>query len=432
MRIIADLHVHSKYSMATSPQMEVGALSLAAKRKGISLLGTGDFTHPEYFSELKRELSPFRGDPSTGLYEKDGTAFVPTAEISCIYSIPGKGCKRVHVCVCAPSLEAVEQANDLLSRKGNLKADGRPVLGMSVPDLTALFMGVSKDFFVYPAHVWTPWFGALGSESGFDSLSDCFGDQWKHIHALETGLSSDPPMNWRVSALDKCTPLSNSDAHSPEKTGREANVFELPDGETSFKAIFKAIKEKDRSRFRMTVEFFPEEGKYHWDGHRNCGVSMLPAEAIKAGNKCPVCGKGLTLGVLHRVEALADRPEGFVPEDAIPFVSLVPLEEVVADALGKNRGTKGVREEYERIIAAIGSEFDALATASPEALRAAAQERVAEGILRVRERKLRIEPGFDGEYGKIGIFAAESGKSAEKKLDAARFSGQKGLGEFFG
>ena len=417
MRLIADLHVHSRFSRATSPHMGVDGLSIAAKRKGIGLMGTGDFTHPEYFRELKEKLGQAEG----GLYSLNGTLFVPSAEVSCIYS--KNGVKRIHICICAPSLDAAGQINDLLAKKGNIASDGRPIFGATAPEIVELAMSVDKECLVYPAHVWTPWYSAFGAESGFDSMGECFEDQLKHIHALETGLSSDPPMNWRVSALDKYCLLSNSDSHSLEKIGREANVFELEGKEISYGAIMKAIKAKDRSRFKMTVEFFPEEGKYHWDGHRNCGISVPPGEARKFGNICPSCRKQMTIGVLHRVEELADRPEGFKPPGAIPFIHLIPLSEIIAGAFDAGEGTKKVREEYERIVSACGTEFDALASAKPDALRNAASEKVAEGILRVREGKVRVKPGYDGVYGKASIFG-------ESRDDAAMASGQKGLVDF--
>ncbi|MDD5317857.1 MAG: endonuclease Q family protein [Candidatus ainarchaeum sp.] len=427
MRVIADLHIHSRYSRATSPQMGVETLSSHAKTKGVNLLGTGDFTHPKYFSELKRHLKPYRDDEGTGLYECGGMAFMLTSEVSCIW--PKNGVKRAHLCLCAPSLEIAEQVNEGLGKIGNLSADGRPVFGAGLPQVTELVMGVSRDCFVYPAHAWTPWFSVFGSESGFDSMEEAFEDQVKHVHALETGLSSDPPMNWRLSALDKYALLSNSDAHSPEKIGREANVFELPENGVSYKAVLGAVEKKDLSRFKMTVEFFPEEGKYHWDGHRAHEVSMAPKDAIAGGNLCPVCGKPLTIGVLHRVEELADRPEGFAPKGAVPFVHLVPLKEVIGDALESGAATKSVQQEYDRLVSGFGTELDVLLCAKPSELRAAAPERVAEAVLRAREGNVLLKPGYDGVYGKVSLFA-KGGKPEEKRGDAARASGQKGLTEF--
>lgn len=406
--------------------MDIQNLSIAAKMKGINLLGTGDFTHPDYFKELKESLKPFR-EGATGLYEYDGTLFMLTSEVSCIYS--KNGVKRIHLCISAPSLETAEQINDLLAKKGNLSADGRPVFGASAPEITELVMGVSRECLVYPAHAWTPWFSVFGSESGFDSMEECFEDQLNHISALETGLSSDPKMNWRISALDRYALLSNSDAHSPQKIGREANVFELPESEISYQSIIKAIRAKDRSRFKSTVEFFPEEGKYHWDGHRACNVSMPPREAIRQKNLCPVCRRPLTLGVLHRVEQLADRQEGFRPPDAIPYINLVPLQEIIADALKQGEFTKAVQAEYDKLIARFGSEFDILTSASRDDLYSITSERIAEGILRVREGKVHVQPGYDGVYGKVSIFS-EANDEDSRRREAAMASGQRGLSDF--
>jgi len=781
MRLIADLHIHSRFSRATSEHMDLAHLSASAKTKGIGLLGTGDFTHPEYSRELKRNLEQL----PNGLYQHLGILFMPTAEVACIYS--KNGVKRIHLCICAPSLEAAGQINDLLAKKGNLASDGRPIFGASAPEITELVMSVDDNCFIYPAHAWTPWYSVFGSESGFDSMKECFEDQTKHIHALETGLScydpetevltadgwkrvgeatlrdeictinpatsevefqrpekvfhyhykgkmyrlktkrvdllvtpnhnlfyspcdfrnpkpyslkearqlfgkskrfkkngvwrglkpeyfslpaaeikhgsryysgvrnkpekrlpmrpwlkffgfwlaegwvsagkdgdynvclsntnphllnemksildgfgydayvnghtlrvrdsqllqylrqfgkaadkfiphdikslspelleilfdsyikgdghrygrsgkglsattisrrlrddlqeialkmgisayyklhnkkgrpmkspgqngkiyyqtadswaiffirknqpivlpssnkryghteiweeydgdvfcvsvpnrvlyirrngiplwcgnSDPPMNWRLSALDKYCLLSNSDSHSPQKIGREANVFEFNETEISYKSIIAAIKSKDKSHFKFTVEFFPEEGKYHWDGHRNCNIHVQPSEARKTNNICPACRKPLTIGVLHRVEELADRPEGSKPPSAIPFIHSIPLLEIIASALGVGESTKTAREEYEKIIARFGTEFDTLTSAKPDELHEAANEKVAEGILRVREGKVRLDPGYDGVYGRISIFGDE------KKEDVSRSSGQKGLGDFF-
>lgn len=419
VRLIADLHIHSRFSRATSEHMDLGHLAASAKLKGIGLLGTGDFTHPGWFAELKQQLKP----AGNGLYSLNGILFMPTAEVSCIYS--KNGVKRIHLCLCAPSLEAAGQINSLLAKKGNLSADGRPIFGMSAPAVVELVMSVDKNCFVYPAHAWTPWFSVFGSESGFDSMEDCFEDQVKHIHALETGLSSDPPMNWRLSALDKYCLLSNSDSHSPQKIGREANVFEFAEKDISYASIIGAIKSKDKSHFKFTVEFFPEEGKYHWDGHRNCNIHIPPSESRKFSNICPVCRKPLTIGVLHRVEELADRPEGFRPPTAIPFIHAIPLSEIIADAFGMGEPTKAVKEEYDKILAKFGTEFDVLTSAKPNELHETADEKVAEAILRVREGKVRLDPGYDGVYGKISIFGEE------RKEDAAMASGQKGLGDFF-
>jgi len=300
-----------------------------------------------------------------------------------------------------PSFEVVEKINAQLGWIGNLKSDGRPILGLDAKELAKIALNASADCLVVPAHAWTPWFAIFGSKSGFNSIEECFDEYTKYIYAIETGLSSDPLMNWRLSALDKITLISNSDAHSPQKIGREANVF---DTELSYTAIAEAIKAKNPQKFLYTIEFFPEEGKYHFDGHRICNIKLSPAETKKYNGICPVCARPLTVGVLNRVEELADREEGFMPQNAIPFKSLVPLEEIVADVLNMGTGTKEVEKEYENLIKKFGSEFNALLDASQSDLRAATRPEIAEAIIRVREGKVQKDPGYDGVFGKIRIF----------------------------
>ncbi|MBU0476659.1 endonuclease Q family protein, partial [Patescibacteria group bacterium] len=328
MKFIADFHIHSKYSRATSPQMDLENLDKWAKIKGIKVLGTGDFTHPEWFKNLKKKLEP----AESGLFKiknkESETRFILTSEISCIYSKGGK-VRKIHILVFAPSFEVVEKINKQLSRIGNLKADGRPILGLDAKELAKIVLNASEDCLVVPAHLWTPWFSIFGSKSGFDSIEECFEDYSKYIFAGETGLSSDPAMNWRLSILDKITLISNSDAHSPQKIGREANVFDI---EVSYSAICEAIKSKDTQKFLYTIEFFPQEGKYHYDGHRNCNICLSPKESKKYNNLCPNCGRPLTIGVLNRVDILADREDDFKSEGAIPFKSLIPLTEIIAEA----------------------------------------------------------------------------------------------------
>jgi len=295
---------------------------------------------------------------------------------------------------------------------GNLKSDGRPILGLDAKELAKIVLDASPDCLVIPAHAWTPWFAIFGSKSGFNSIEECFEDYSKYIYALETGLSSDPAMNWRLSFLDNITLISNSDSHSPKKIGREANVF---DTEISYREIAEAIKTKNPQKFLYTIEFYPEEGKYHFDGHRNCGVKLSPSETKKYAGLCPVCGKPLTVGVLNRVEELADREEGFRPPNSIPFKSLVPLEEVVADAVNQNTGTKEVVKEYQNLIEKLGSEFNILLDAPKETLQAATLPEIAEGIMRVREGKVFKEAGYDGVYGKIKVFSHAEEKSSVKQ-----------------
>ena len=400
MRITADLHVHSKYSRATSKDMDVDSIALWAHRKGINLVGTGDFTHPAYVKELKQKLVP-EEDGLFALKKKDrGVRFMLTTEISTIYSSGGKT-RRIHTVLTAPSFEAVGRISRTLLKFGRLDYDGRPIFGFSAKDLVKLVMDASSSCMVIPAHAWTPWYSVFGSKSGFDSIEECFEEQAQHIHAIETGLSSDPPMNWRVKALDKITLISNSDAHSPEKLGREANVFECT---MSYKDIVSAIQSKDKKRFLYTVEFFPEEGKYHFDGHRTCRIRFSPEQSRRHDGKCPVCGKPLTIGVLNRVDELATRKDGVVPDNAIPFRHLIPLKEIIADILGIGVNTAGVNRLYTGIVVDKGiPELDILQNIPASELRQVVPENILTGIMKVRNGTVTITPGYDGEYGKISI-----------------------------
>jgi len=420
MKFFADFHIHSKYSRATSKNMDLESLDKWAKIKGILVLGTGDFTHPAWFKNLKENLMP----AESGLYklkqretsdkQQEEIRFILTTEVSCIYSKGGR-VRKIHLILFAPSFEVVEKINQKLNFYGNLVADGRPTFGLDAKELLKIVLNISGDCLVVCAHAWTPWFSVFGSRSGFNSLEECFGDYSKYIYSIETGLSSSPDMNWRLSALDKITLISNSDSHSPQKIGREANVFEGE--ELSYQAIINAIKKNNNLKPRTcnliyTVEFYPQEGKYHYDGHRLCEISLSPQETKKYNGICPVCGKPLTIGVLNRVEKLADRPEGFKPENAIPFKSLIPLEEIIADALGQGVGTIEVEKEYKNLIEKFGNEFKVLIDVPQEELGKITLPEIAEGIIRVREGKVFIEPGFDGVYGKIRIFS----KGEQKKL----------------
>lgn len=406
MKFIADLHIHSKYSRATSRDMEVETLSLWAKRKGIKVLGTGDFTHPLYFLELRTKLRPL----GNGLYvlreekrneSSESPCFMLTAEVSNMFTQGGQG-RRVHTLLFAPSLEVVEKINSKLSKFGKISSDGRPIFGFPVKDLVKMVLDISSECLLIPAHAWTPWFSVFGANSGFNSLAECFEEEAKHIFAIETGLSSDPEMNWRLSALDEITLISNSDAHSPTRLGREANIFNC---EMSYAGIARAIREKDPHRLLYTIEFFPEEGKYHFDGHRNCQILLSPRETRKLGGLCPVCGKKLTLGVMYRVEELADRPEGAFSPKAIPSLHMVPLDEIIAEALGVGPNSAAVEKEYLRLIAQGGTEFNILLELAPEELASFTPPLILEGILRVREGRLQITPGYDGVFGRIQIFA---------------------------
>jgi len=400
MRFIADFHIHSKYSRATSKDMEVETLARWAKKKGISLLGTGDFTHPTYFAELRSKLVP----TGNGLFElKNGekdVRFILTTELCNIYTQDGK-VRRIHNLIFIPSLEVADKIRSKLGNLGKLSSDGRPIFTFTARDLVKMIMDISAECLVIPAHAWTPWFSIFGANSGFDSIEECFGEFSSHIHAIETGLSSDPEMNWRLSRLDSITLLSNSDAHSPNRLGREANAFDCA---LDYQEIVEAIRKKDRKKILYTVEFFPEEGKYHYDGHRNCGVVFSPPETKSHHYLCPKCQKKLTVGVMHRVEELADRPAGFVPRNAIPFIHTLPLEEIIAEVVGTRVGTKGVESEYDRLIEKGGSEFRILLEATPDELASYASPKILEGIIRNRQGKVLIVPGHDGTYGKITLF----------------------------
>lgn len=399
MRIIADFHVHSKYSRATSRDMDVENMAKWAKLKGINLLGTGDFTHPTYFAELMGKLKP-EGNGLFSLKKGDQSVkFMLTGEVSNIFSSGGK-LRKIHCIIFLPSFEAAGKLNSLLSRMGKIGSDGRPVFGFPVKDLVKMVYDISPDAMIIPAHVWTPWFSLFGSFSGFDSIEEAFEDQADLIRVIETGLSSDPQMNWRLSALDNITLISNSDAHSPSRIGREANVFNCP---LTYRDIVESLKTKSRDRFLFTIEFFPQEGKYHFDGHRNCGISFSPDESKKHNNRCPVCKSLLTIGVMHRVEELADRPEGYVPEGAIPAKHLIPLEEIIADALGVGVGTERVEKEYRKIVSQCGSEFNILLNLTPEELSKLLPQKIYSGVMKVRQGSVKIIPGYDGVYGKVSI-----------------------------
>jgi len=400
MRFIADFHLHSKFSRATSREMEVETLARWAKKKGIALLGTGDFTHPTYFAELQSKLEPL----GNGLFKlkKDdqGVQYILTTEVSNIYTQDGK-VRRIHTLIFAPSFEVVETIRSKLGSLGKLSSDGRPIFSFSVKELAKMILDISKDCLIIPAHAWTPWFSIFGANSGFDSIEECFGEMSSHIHAIETGLSSDPEMNWRWSALDSITLLSNSDAHSPNRLGREANAFDCA---LDYQEITETIRKKDRKKFLFTIEFFPEEGKYHYDGHRRCGIIFSPSQTRANQSLCPSCHKKLTVGVMHRVEELADRPEGFIPKNAIPSIHLIPLGEIIAEALSVRVGTKSVESEYERLIERGGSEFRILLDATPDELASFVPPYILDGIVRMRQGKVSIVPGHDGVYGKIDLF----------------------------
>lgn len=407
-KLVADFHVHSRYSRATSKDLTIGELAKWAKLKGVGVLGTGDFTHPMWLDELKDALR----ETGTGLFEHQGTRFLLTSEVNTLFYKAGRA-HQIHHLLFAPSVEAVERINKELEAFGSLSIDGRPTLQMEAWRLMDVVRGADPRCALVPAHAWTPHFALFGSNSGFDTVEECFEHNAQHVFALETGLSSDPAMNWRISALDRYALISNSDCHSARKIGREANVFDCaPD----YDELLGAVRAKDPKKFLGTLEFFPEEGKYHYDGHRHCKIRWAPDETKRNRSRCPVCGRKVTVGVMHRVDTLADRPDGTQPAGAIPFQRIVGLEEIIAEALNVGTGTQTVEREYQGLLHALGTEFDILLERSEEALRKHANPKVAEGVLRMRRGQVRIDPGYDGEFGTVRIFQEEAPAAAEQQL----------------
>lgn len=401
MKIIADLHIHSGYSRGCSKQLTLESIAKWCRYKGIDLVSTGDFTHPAWLKAIKKELQP----DGKGFYElKSGsekTKFVIGTEISCIYTQGGR-CRRIHICFLAPSIESAEKLISQLEKRGcNLRSDGRPIIGLSAKALAELCWEIDQDFFVFPAHAWTPWFAIFGSKSGFNTFEECFGDLSGNIYAIETGLSSDPAMNHRLSMLDDIALLSNSDAHSLTSLGREANIFDFNPNELAYSNLIEAIKSNSREKFLATIEFFPEEGKYHLDGHAPCKYSCLPEESMKNNNLCRKCGKQLTLGVLNRINQLADRKE---VNDKIfrPYYSLIPLQEIIADVMDVGKNSKKVMAEYMRLVES-KSEFSILLDMPEKELKKITTAKVAKSIMNMRSGRVKIKPGYDGVYGEVKI-----------------------------
>jgi len=416
LRVIADLHIHSRYSRATSQKMSVEEIARFAKIKGLTLIGTGDFTHPKWLKELQETLVQ---ESDIGLYKITKNLELPiyfmiTTEVSTVFIFENE-LKKVHHVILTPNIDTAAQINDRLSKYGDLTVDGRPTLNMDAPHLVEEIMEVSSENMVFPAHAWTPWFSIFGAFSGFNSVEECYQDMTKHIYALETGLSSDPPMNWRLSKLDKFALVSNSDSHSfwPWRIGREANVFELE--KLSYHGILDALRFKDKERFKFTIETDPAYGKYHWTGHRNCNVALSPQEAIKLGNICPVCRRKLTKGVEQRVEELADRQSDFKPDGAVGFMRLLPLSEIIMTVLGVDSpSSQQVWSIYTSLVEKFGDEYTVLIDSSKEALCDVVDEKIAEAIIRVREGHIKIVPGYDGVYGRLVLF--EEGSTAKPVL----------------
>jgi len=396
MRLFIDLHNHSKYSRATSKDMDLEHQSKWGCIKGLNILGTSDFTHPKWFLELKNKLKVY----DDGVYEFKGMKWVLSAEISNVYSTPD-GIKKVHHVLLAPNFEVVEQINELLGKKGNLSADGRPIFGKYPSyELVSDLKNISDKIEVIPAHIYTPYFSLFGSKSGFDNIKDCYQSQLRHIYCLETGLSSDPEMNWRLSQLDGFTLVSNSDSHSPWpwRLGRECNVLNMD--ELTYDMLIMKLRNND---LEFTIEVDPNYGKYHYDGHRNCNVFMHPKQAMKIKSICPKCHRKLTIGVLHRVEELADRPEGFKPKNAVPFKKLLPLHELIRTAININSlNSKQVWSIYNSLIEKFGNEFNILLNV-PKAELENINKRIAQLVLLNRQEKIKILPGYDGEYGKLVV-----------------------------
>jgi len=414
MNFIADLHVHSKFSRATARNLDFENLYIFSQFKGITLVGTGDCTHPGWFLEINKKIVP--AEPGLFRLKKEiektcdlcvppvcrgPVRFILQSEISNIYKKAGKTRKN-HNLVFLPDIEAAARFNQKLDSIGNIKSDGRPILGLDARDLLEILLEVDDRAFLVPAHIWTPWFSLLGSKSGFDTVEACFEDLTDHIFAVETGLSSDPPMNWRVSQLDRMTLISNSDAHSPAKLGREANVFNTNLDYTSIK---NAIATGDGDAFKGTLEFYPEQGKYHFDGHRKCHMRLDPRETRQRDGICPVCEKPLTLGVAYRVEMLADREYNRKPAKAVPYINLVPLTDILAEIFQVGPGSKKVAAGYERALATLGSEFTILRDLEAEQLAEAGIPLLAEAVMRMRSGKILISGGYDGEFGVVKLFS---------------------------
>ncbi len=419
MRYIADLHIHSKYSRACSTRLVPEIIAEWCRKKGVDIVACADFTHPRWFAELKNKLRLAKN----GLYELAGDKkqvdrpvyFFISTEVSCIYSKSGK-VRRLHLIIFAPTLEVAGKINEKLGVFGKLTSDGRPILGLDAKELLKIVLDIDSRCMVIPAHAWTPWFAVFGSKSGFDSLEECFEELTPEIFAVETGLSSDPPMNWRLSKLDNIVLVSHSDAHSPENIGREADVFEIDEATPNFyDEICRIIKEKDQKKFLHTIEFYPEEGMYHFDGHRECGVRLSPEETRKRNGVCPKCGRPVIVGVMNRVEELADRGIGEKPKNFIPYKSLVGLDDVIAEAAGVfGRKTKTVMDEYHNLIDRGKSEFNVLLDLYYNDLLKITSPEVVEGIRRNREGKVFIEPGYDGVYGTVRLFNDKEKKQIEQ------------------
>lgn len=425
MKFYADLHIHSHYSRSTSKELDLEHAALWGLLKGIQVVSTGDWTHPKWMSELKKKLEP----AELGLFRlkteyqklvikelppscRGELRFILSCEISNIYKRLDK-VRKVHNVIVMPDLESAEKFQNKLSRIGNIQSDGRPILGLDSYDLLEMVLETGKKSFLLPAHIWTPWFSVLGSRGGFDRIKDCYGELTSHIFAVETGLSSDPPMNWRLSQLDPYAMVSCSDAHSAQKIGREATIF---DTEFSYNGIYKALSDPKDKGLMGTLEFFPEEGKYHYDGHRNCQTRMRPEETRANNGLCPKCRKPVTVGVMARVEELADHEQGRKAPRSKPYYNLIPLAEIIAETRGTGDSSKYVQEAYRDAIRKLGNEMFILREAPLEQIKKTCGSLIAEGIRRVREGQVHIAAGYDGEYGTIKIFSQDEREKAQEQM----------------
>ncbi len=432
MRVVTDLHIHSKYSRAVSPKMTLNGLAEWADRKGIDLIASGDWTHPIWIREIKSKLD----QTSEGIYSlkqsKSKANFLLSTEISSIYR-EGNKTRKIHNLVWVPSIETAQKTSEKLLKQGvNLMSDGRPIIGLSSKELAELVWSVNKNSIIIPAHIWTPWFAMFGSKSGFDSLKECWGEYAEKIYAVETGLSSDPEMNWSVSDLDNCSLVSFSDAHSPSKLGRELTIFELEN--LSFENISKAINKNikdENNKIISTIEFYPEEGKYHLSGHRKCDITFSSKDIEKRGTTCPVCGKTLTLGVVYRVAELADQEVKIMKkknenglmqyfnenaQERAPYVKLVPLAEILSQVLDVGVNTKTVKTEYDKLLDRIGSELKILTRSKIKDIVKVSGKKIGNAIKKVREGEIFVKPGFDGVFGEVKIWADEEEKNQEEQM----------------
>lgn len=426
MKFIADLHIHSKYSRATAKNLDLENLYYYAQIKGVTLVGTGDFTHPAWIEEIESKLE----ETEPGLFSlkkeiaedidktipkscRNPVRFILQTEISSIYKKEGQ-VRKNHNLIYFPDIVSVKKMNAKLDSIGNIKSDGRPILGLDAADLLDIMLGINDKGFFVPAHIWTPWFSLFGSKSGFDSIEECFGSLKEHIFAVETGLSSDPPMNWRIQQLDDIRLISSSDAHSPGYLGRNASVFNT---KLSFAHVRNALEKNDLEKYHGTLDMYPHQGKYHYDGHRKCNICLNPATTVKIDGVCPVCGRQVTCGVLNRVEKLAARPQGYLPQGRQGFQSIIPLSDILSEIFDKGPKTKKVAGYYNKAVETLGPELGILLDKSCEQIETAGVPMLAQAVMKMRSKDISLDPGFDGEFGKVNIFSKQN--KEKRKADGA-------------